>query len=112
MVCGPQQDSLLLEEDAFLPVREDLLAHRRYLSILVGASDETRARPGLRGGGAQYRGEPFGSFGGHTVRHVENLLSRPVIGVEDDGPCSGKGLFEIQDVTRFGCTERIDRLGV
>ncbi len=63
MVCGSHQDCLLLEEDAFLSVRKDLLADRRYLSILVGASDEAGAHPGLRVRGVQHRREAFGSFG-------------------------------------------------
>ena len=50
MVCGSDQNGLLLEEDAFLPVRKDLFAHRRHLSILVGAPDEAGAASRLAAG--------------------------------------------------------------
>ena len=112
MVCGAHQNCLFFEGDAFLSVREELLAHRRHLSILVGTSDEARAHSGLTVRSVKHGGEPLRSFSTHAVGHVEDLLARSVIGVENHSPCSREDLFEIQDVTGLGSTERIDRLRI
>jgi hypothetical protein len=112
VVRGAHQHCLLIECDAFLPVRKYLLADRRHLRILVGTFDEVGAHSGLTVRGVEHSGEPLWGFSSHGICHVENPLARSVIGAENYRPRSRKVLFEIQDVTRFGSTERVDRLCV
>jgi len=95
VVCGPHQHRLFLEGDAFFTVRKELLADRRNLSILVSTSDEAGAHSGLTVRGVKYSGESLWSFRSHAIGHVENLLARSVIGVEDHRPRSRKHVFEI-----------------
>ena len=110
MVRRAHQHCLLFEGNAFLSVGKYLLADRRNLGILIGASDEMGAHPGSSVRGVKNGGEPLWSFSSHTIRHVKNFLARSVVGAENYSPCARKGLFEIQDVTRFSSTERVDRL--
>ncbi len=110
MVRGAHQHGLLLEGDAFLPVRQYLLADRQDLSIFVGTSDEAGPHSGLSGHGVKHGGEPFWGLFSHTICHVQDLLARSVVGVENYSPRPWKDSLEVQDVARFGGAERVDRL--
>ena len=112
VVRGACQHRLLAEGDAFLSVRQYLFADRQHLSILVGTSNEAGAYSGLNVRGLEHGGEPLWSFGSYRIRHVKNWLAGSVIGAENYRPRSREDLFEIQDVTRFSSTERVDRLCV
>ena len=76
MVRGACQHRLLVEGDAFLSVRQYLLADRQDLSILVGTSNEAGAHSGLNVRGLEHGGEPLWSFGSYRIRHVKNWLAR------------------------------------
>ena len=110
MVRGAHQHRLVFEEDAFLPVRKNLLADGRHLSILVGAPDEAWTQSGAAVRRLKDSREPLWSFRTNAVGHIKNLLAGSVIGVEDQCPSSREGQFEIEDMARFSSAERIDGL--
>src|SRR5580658_10970865 len=108
MMSGSDKHCLVLQEDALLSVSKDLVADLVGLTILISTAGEARRGPGTPSGGDKDCGEPLFGFGPDRVRHVEDLLARSVVDVQNNGPGTRGDVFEVQYVARFCGSERID----
>ncbi len=109
---GAEQHGLVLEQRAFLAVRQHLLDDVAGLIGLVADRDEQRlARRGPVG--PQVLGEALLGERDHAVGGRQDRLRRAIVAVErDDLGRRAELVREVEDVAHRGGAERIDRLRV
>src|ERR1700722_19823234 len=108
----PEQNCLLFEEGAGLPVLQDAFHDEARLVSLVADRDELRLC--FRGAfGPEVFGEAFLGEADDAVGGGEDRLCRAVIAIERDDVCRRRKLVrKVEDVANGCGSERIDRLGV
>ena len=93
-------------------MRQDALADRLGLRVLVGTAYELRPCAGGGSRRLQHRREAHGRLSAHCVGNIENLLARAVVGLEHHRRRSGEDHLEFEYVPRFGRTKGVQRLRV
>jgi hypothetical protein len=108
----PEQNGLLFEEGAGLPVLQDAFDDEARLVSLVADRDELRLC--FRGAlGPEVFGEAFLGEADDAVGGSEDRLRRAVVAIERDDVCWRQELVgKVEDVAHGRSAERVDRLGV
>ena len=98
VVCGPEEDGLILQRRASLALGEHLGDDVIHLRLLVGGGDEARTLATLARR-KEILGEPLGGQPDHSVRGIQHGLRRSVVLLEsDDSRRRREGLREVEDV--------------
>ncbi len=111
VVRSAHQHRLFAQSDSLLAMRQDPLADRVDLGILVGTVHEPGTFTAGRLG-AQPGQESLGRVGADRVGDVENRLARPVVAFEDDGRDRRKRGFDVEEVARARAAESVHGLRV
>ena len=112
VVCGAEQDGLLLEIETLFAIGENLIGHIMRLIRFVANGHQIRTLSG-DAVGPEVLGEAFARLFDHGIRGVQDRLARAVILVEGDDRSGGFELGrKVENVADGRRSERIDRLGV
>ena len=112
MVRRTDKHRLLVQGNPGFAVRQDTIADRVGLRVLVCAAHELRAGTRRRPCRLQHRREPDGRIRSNGIGDVEDLLARAIVGLQNHGRRRRKHLIELENVARLRGAERVQRLRI